>query len=180
MVTTSQASSPCSECRYDYAVLDHSQIIAELTSLASKHSQVLASVPRLQLSERSRPATWSPLEYGCHVRDVLRFQHDRVVAAQAQDRPVFASMRRDERAVEERYNEQDPLLIADSVVTAAALLAAELTALDEQGWQRVGIYPWPAPAPRTVEWVARWTDHELAHHLFDIHRLLGSPGDSLW
>ena len=174
-MTTRQAGSPCTECRYDYAALDHSQIIAELTSLASKLSQVLASVPRSRLSERSSPTPWSPIEYGCHVRDVLRFQRERVVAAQAQDRPVFASMRRDERAIEERYNEQDPLMIADDILKAAALLATELTALAEQGWQRTGIYPWPAPEARTVEWVARWTDHELAHHLFDIHRLLGSP-----
>jgi hypothetical protein len=171
-VTTSQAGSPCTECRYDDAVLDHSQVIAELTSLAGKLSQVLASVPRSRLSERSNPTPWSPLEYGCHVRDVLRFQRERVVAAQAHYRPVFGPMRRDERAIDERYNEQDPLLIADDILKAAALLATELTALDEQGWQRTGIYPWPAPQPRTVEWVARWTAHELAHHLFDIDRLL--------
>jgi S-DNA-T family DNA segregation ATPase FtsK/SpoIIIE len=171
-VTDSQIASPCGECRYDYAPLGHSQIIAEVTSLAANLRQVLTSVPRWRLSERSSPATWSPVEYGCHVRDVLRFQRERVMAAQAQYRPVFESMRRDERAVEERYNAQDPLVVADDIITAASLFATQLTALDEQGWGRVGIYPWPAPQPRTVEWVARWTAHELAHHLFDIHRLL--------
>ena len=176
-MTASQAESPCMECRYDYAVLDHSQIIAELTSLADQLRQVLASEPRRRLSEHSNPATWSPLEYGCHVRDVLRFQRERVMAAQVQDRPVFESMRRDERAVDERYNEQDPLIVADDVVAAARLLGDTLTALDEPGWQRVGIYPWPEPQPRTVQWVAGWTAHELAHHLFDIHRQL--RGDSL-
>ncbi len=35
-----------------------------------------------------------------------------------------------------------------------------------------GSYPWPAPEIRTVEWIARWTAHELAHHLFDSRRLL--------
>ncbi len=178
-MTHSQAGSPCAECRYDYAPLDHSQIIAAVTSLADQHHEVLASVPRQRLSERSRPATWSPLEYGCHVRDVLRFQRERVMAAQVQDRPEFEPMRRDERAVEERYNEQDPQVIVDEVVTAASLLAETLGALDDQGWLRVGVYPWPEPQSRTVEWVARWTAHELAHHLFDIHRLLGSPGPAL-
>ena len=178
-MSTSEPASPCTECRYDYAVLDHSQIIAEVTSLADQHRQVLASAPRERLSEHSRPDTWSPLEYGCHVRDVLRFQRERVMAAQVQDRPVFASMRRDERAVEERYNEQDPLVVAGDLTAAAASFVSEITALDEQGWQRTGIYPWPAPEVRSVEWVARRTAHELAHHLFDIHRLLGSPGPAL-
>lgn len=178
-MTDNQAASPCAECRYDYAPLDHSQIVAAVTSPADQHRHVLASVSRRRLSERSDPATWSPLEYGCHVRDVLRFQRERVMAAQVQDLPVFEPMRRDKRAVEERYNDQDPLVIADEVATAASLPAETLGALDERGWLRVGVYPWPEPQARTVEWVTRWTAHELAHHLFDIHRLLGSPGPAL-
>src|SRR5258708_14935722 len=67
-------------------------------------------------------------------------------------------------------------MIAGEVVTAASLLAGTLGALDDRGWLRAGIYPWPEPRARTVEWVSRWTAHELAHHLFDIHRLLGAPG----
>lgn len=117
----------------------------------------------------------APLEYGCHVRDVLRFQRERVMTAQGTDRPVFEPMRRDERAVEERYNEQDPQVIADDVAAAASLLAQTLRALDGGGWLRAGVYPWPEPREHAVEWVARWTAHELAHHLFDIHRLLGAP-----
>lgn len=178
-MTDSQLASPCAECRYDYTPLGHSQIIAAVRSLAGQHRQVLASASRRRLSERSNPAIWTPLEYGCHVRDVLRFQRERVIAAQEHDRPVFESMRPDERAVEERYNTQDPLVIADEVGAAASLLAETLGALDERGWLRAGVYPWPEPYERTVAWVARWTAHELAHHLFDVHRLLGSPGPAL-
>jgi hypothetical protein len=178
-VTTSQVDSPCTECGHDFATLGHSQVIAGVTSLADRLREVLVSTPRERLSERSEPVIWSPLEYGCHVRDVLRFQRERVLAAQAQDRPVFESMRRDERAVEERYNEQDPQVVAGDLTAAATLLTKELAALDERAWARMGIYPWPAPEARTVEWVARRSAHELAHHLFDIHRLLASPGPAL-
>lgn len=168
--------SPCGECWYEYALLDHSQIIAEVTSLADKHGQVLASAAPQRMNQRSDEAIWSPLEYSCHVRDVLRIQRERVMAAQVQDGPVFEPMRRDQRAVEERYNDQDPLAVADEMATAATLLAETLGGLDDQGWQRVGVYPWPEQQARSVQWVARFTAHELAHHLFDIHRLLGSPG----
>lgn len=51
--------------------------------------------------------TWSALEYTCHVRDVLAVQRERLVSALTEQRPLFAPMRRDERAVEQRYNEQD-------------------------------------------------------------------------
>jgi hypothetical protein len=48
--------------------------------------------------------------------------------------------------------------------------------LDADGWQRTGVYPWPAREVRTVAWIGRRTVHELAHHLFDSRRLLaGAP-----
>ena len=36
------------------------------------------------------------------------------------------------------------------------------------GWKRAGIYNYPEPAPRTVEWIATHTVHELFHHRRDI------------
>ena len=46
---------------------------------------------------RPEPATWSPLEYLCHVRDVLLVQRERVLQARREDVPSFAPMGRDER-----------------------------------------------------------------------------------
>jgi S-DNA-T family DNA segregation ATPase FtsK/SpoIIIE len=83
-------------------------------------------------------------------------------------------MDRDERAVAERYNDQDPAVVASQLTEAAREFAAALLALEEVGWLRMGIYPWPAPEARTVEWIGRRTAHELAHHLFDNRRLLNS------
>jgi hypothetical protein len=103
---------------------------------------------------------------------VLVVQRERVLLAQAEQTPRFASMRRDERAIEEGYNEQDPLVVADDVGAAAGALTQTLTALDDAGWARTGVYPWPAPEVRTVEWIGCRTVHELAHHLFDNRRLL--------
>ena len=175
-MSNSQAVSRCGECSYESGLLDHSQIITEVTSLTDKHRQVLVSTQSQRLTERSGEVIWSPLEYTCHVRDVLRFQRQRVMAAQVQDGLVFEPMRRDERAIEERYNEQDPLVVADEMAEATSLIAESLGVLDNRGWLRVGVYPWPEPRTRSVEWISRLTAHELAHHLFDIHQLLGSAG----
>jgi hypothetical protein len=167
----------CSECGYEFDSLDRRAILQALTSLAAQQRQLLVSVDPRLLRAHSRPGSWSALEYGCHVRDVLEFQRERVTQAQEQDVPSFASMRRDERAVEERYNDQDPVAVAEQLAAAAHHLATTLRALDDAGWLRTGVYPWPVRAVRTVEWIGRRTVHELAHHLFDCRRLLAAVPD---
>jgi predicted carbohydrate-binding protein with CBM5 and CBM33 domain len=81
-------------------------------------------------------------------------------------------MRRDERAVEEHYNGQDPAVVAGQLAAGASDLTRTLAALADTGWQRTGVYQWPVREVRTVEWIGRHTAHELAHHLFDSRRLL--------
>lgn len=164
----------CAECGYAYEGLSRAEILAAAPDLADEYRVLLASVPADRLREHTRPGSWSALEYGCHVRDVLRVQRDRALLAQAEDTPHFTPMRRDERAVEERYNEQDPPAVGGAIVAAAESFATTLAALDNVGWQRTGIYNWPVTAIRTVEWIGQRTVHELAHHLFDCRRLLGS------
>ena len=128
---------------------------------------------------RPDPDRWSALEYACHVRDVLRVQRDRITLAQEVDQPVFASMRRDERAVEERYNEQDSELVLQRLEAGARRLADTLDQLTADQWGRTGEYQSPSPAQRPMSWVARHTVHELVHHLADIEEnfaRLGAEG----
>ena len=106
------------------------------------------------------------------MRDVLRAQRERVALALSADEPRFASMRREERVTEERYNEQSPDVVAAELTEAANALADALDALDEAGWQRTGVYNWPESRPRTVDWIARHTIHEGEHHEMDVQRLL--------
>ena len=44
--------------------------------------------------------------------------------------------------------------------------------LDAAGWERTGVYNYPTPQLRTVEWIGRHTVHELRHHTVDVERLL--------
>jgi len=164
----------CAECGYAFESLDRPHILSALTTLAGELRELLDAADPPVLRAHPRQG-WSALEYGCHVRDVLRFQRDRVAAAQAENVPTFTSMRRDERAVEEHYNDQDPRVVGSQLAAAAGDLAATLSTLDEAGWQRTGVYPWPVRAVRSVEWIGRRTAHELAHHLFDCQRLLATP-----
>ena len=102
------------------------------------------------------------------MRDVLRVQTERVELVQHETDPGFAPMRRDERAVENAYNTQDPETVATEILADAATFAAFLDALDDNGWRRSGVYNFPEPRLRTVEWIAIHTTHELLHHRGDL------------
>lgn len=162
----------CDECGYDDASYGRPGMLVAITELAAEHGQLLRTVPAVRLRAHARAGSWSPLEYGCHVRDMLTVQRQRVLLAQAEQTPRFDSMRRDERAVEEAYNEQDPLVVAGEIESAAAALTCTLQDLSDPGWARTGVYPWPEPEVRSIEWVGGRTVHELVHHLMDNRRLL--------
>ncbi len=120
---------------------------------------------------RIRPdeATWSPLEYAAHVRDVIRITHQRVLLALHKDDPLFANWDQDSTAVLDRYNEQDPVVVASQLLESAEILAAVLEAIPEDSWSR--------PARRsdgssfTVETLARYFLHDLVHHLWDVRTM---------
>ena len=127
------------------------------------------------LARRSEPSLWSPLEYGCHVRDVLLVQRERVLAARRIDYPSFDPMGRDERVAHDGYAEQRGDDVARQLEDAAGLLANVLARLDPPEWERRVAYNYPEHQERSLRWVAAHTAHEVHHHLGDIERQLGSP-----
>ncbi|MDP9332892.1 MAG: DinB family protein [Actinomycetota bacterium] len=157
----------CSQCGFNYA-LGRSEITPWLRSDASAFVEKLASFDDVSVRTRPEPDVWSPLEYACHVRDILRVQTERILLAQQEVKPVFVPMRRDERVVEDRYNEQDPAQVMAEFLSRADALASMLDGLDAAGWERTGVYNYPEPALRTVEWIAIHTVHELLHHRGDV------------
>jgi hypothetical protein len=167
----------CGECGFVDVDLPRPEIPKALTDLAEQYLARLTASSRESLRRRPAPEVWSPLEYAAHVRDVLEVQRERVMVALLHDAPTFEPMDREERVVEWRYNEQDPVVVAREIQRNAAELAAVLESLDGDGWDRIGIYNWPERAERDVTWIGRHTVHEQVHHLFDINRSLqGQPG----
>jgi DNA segregation ATPase FtsK/SpoIIIE, S-DNA-T family len=165
----------CDECGFVYGDLAVSGISGALRSLPAAYAERLTAEEAL-LRAHPLPGVWSALEYACHVRDVLVVQRERLALALAQDRPSFASMRREERVSEEGYNEQAPTVVLDQLREAANSLGDALDALDEAGWNRVAIYRWPVVAERSMAWLGRHTVHEGLHHLRDIDRVLAAAG----
>ena len=165
----------CAECGYDYDEIGRDDIPAALLALAPRFLASLEGHKPGRLRARPRPDVWSPLEYACHVRDVLQVQEGRIKLALVEDQPAFAPMGREERVVKDKYNEQDPTQVAEQLSEAASALAQMLGSLDEEAWQRTGVYSWPTRQVRTVDWIGRHTLHEGRHHLWDIGRLLQAP-----
>ena len=129
---------------------------------------VIAENPTV--ARRPDPDTWSILEYGCHVRDVLLVQRERALLALRVDEPIVVAMGRDERVAADGYSEQRPADVARQIGDAALMFAGVLARLDAQSWQRTMIYGYPQPASRSLAWVAVHTLHEVVHHLGDMQR----------
>ena len=115
--------------------------------------------------------TWSALEYACHVRDVLQIQRERLRRALVEDGYSPVPMGRDERVVEYRYNEQDPIAVADELAAAAEALASDIEAFAPADFERTMIYNYPERVERPLTWVVQHTVHEGEHHLLDIGRV---------
>ena len=156
----------CAQCGFDYATVAAATLPRRLTAFPPRYAATLraADDPR----RRPAPGVWSPLEYTCHVRDVFDVQHERLAAALRTDAPEFLPMGRDERAVLEAYNEQDPDVVLTGLAAAAEALAEAFAGLHAAQWERVGVYPWPERRERSMLWLGRHTVHEGEHHLLDI------------
>ena len=158
----------CDACDFVYADLPTAEVAARMRTFPAAYRDRLTSHDLTAVRTRPDPGTWSALEYACHVRDVFEVQNERARLALTDDTPTFVPMGRDERAVDRRYNDQDPIAVAAELEAAARALARTFDGLDAKGWERTGIYNWPTPTERDLAWLARHTVHEGLHHLRDV------------
>jgi hypothetical protein len=162
----------CAQCGFDYDGQDLATTPAFVRELADRYSSRLVNEADEHLAEwrvRPDPATWSALEYACHVRDCFAVYHWRIRKTLAEARPVLPAMRRDAVVTERAYNEQDPLVVAQETRTNADQLASLLAALEGGQWERVCVRE---GEDLSVAWMARNVVHEGEHHLLDIDDVL--------
>lgn len=162
----------CDACGFSSDERDAESVGARITAEAERIATSLRSGPASELRTRPDPATWSALEYGCHVRDVLLVQRERVLLARRTDRPDPEKMGRDERIEHDGYAAQDPADVARQLEDAAAMFANVLARLDSAAWERELVYHYPEREVRTLRWVAVHTLHEVVHHGADIEAQL--------
>jgi hypothetical protein len=117
-------------------------------------------------ADRPAAGKWSPLEYGCHVRDVLRLYDYRLTLMLTQDDPLYPNWDQDETAIAERYGEQDPAAVAAGLAEAAETIAGRFAAVTGDQWSRKGRRS--DGAQFTIETFARYFIHDPVHHLYDV------------
>ena len=159
----------CADCDFTYDLDQALSAQIRIQQLAAEVARVLQNSD-IDLRRRLQPDTWSPLEYGCHIRDVLLVQRERALAGRRTDGAECAAMGREERVEHDGYNEQQPTDVARQLVDAATMLANVLTRLSRRDWDRTVVYNYPEIHARSLRWLAMHTVHDVQHHLRDIQR----------
>ena len=154
---------PCAECGFDPAAQGLAELPQLVRDTASSWSQVLAHD---DVGERPAPDVWSPLEYGCHVRDVHVLFAQRLRAMLDEDEPTFANWDQDATALENDYGSQDAGTVAAELVEAAGAVAGIYATVTEATKDRPGVR---SNGDRfTVETLGSYHLHDVVHHLHDV------------
>lgn len=155
----------CAECGFDPRAVDVTALPDLIRENVRAWDGVLESP---DAAVRPAPHIWSPLEYGCHVRDVHVLFAERARLMLEQDDPQFANWDQDATAVEEDYGSQDPLAVAVEMVEGAADAAAVFAGVSGDQWDRVGRRS--NGSVFTVRTLGVYYLHDVVHHLRDIGR----------
>jgi hypothetical protein len=154
---------PCPECGFDTSSFPREQVGSLLRDNATTWVEVLG---RADAEARPSDDVWSPLEYGCHVRDVFRLYDHRLRRMLDEDDPLYENWDQDQSAIDDRYGEQDPAVVAVEVRESADALAATFDGVQGDQWERPGRRS--DGASFTIETFARYFIHDPIHHLHDV------------
>jgi hypothetical protein len=155
---------PCPQCGLDTRTVEPTEIAGMLGAAAAAFAGVLQGGGDVRT--RPRPGVWSPLEYGCHVRDVFAVFSERIRLMLVEDDPLFPDWDQDRTAVQQRYGKQDPGTVAGQLRTNAKSLATCLDGVHGSQWSRPGRRA--DGSVFTVASLSRYLLHDPVHHLYDV------------
>jgi hypothetical protein len=153
----------CPECGFTAADVDPREIGATVRDLAPRW---VSALHRTDARVRPQPTTWSTLEYGAHVRDVLRIFDGRLTLMLEREDPSFANWDQDATALAERYDLQDPAVVSDELVDAAEIVADRFDQVRDEEWERTGQRS--NGSEFTVRTLGQYFLHDVVHHLHDV------------
>jgi hypothetical protein len=154
----------CEQCGLAVGEIDPATIAERAFVAAEEWVQILRSSPAV--TARPKPDVWSPLEYGAHVRDVYRIFDKRLALMLAEDEPTFVSWDQNQTAIEERYSQQDPEVVAEELEAAAQVFVARIQAVKPEQWDRRARRS--DGAEFTTLTLCQYFLHDVIHHLWDV------------
>jgi hypothetical protein len=153
----------CPECGFDATSFERELVGSMILTNAAAWQRVLGGP---NVAPRPSDHVWSPLEYGCHVRDVFRIYDERLERMLTEDDPQYANWDQDATALADNYREQDAGTVARELVIAATKIALRFDGVTEAQWSRRGTRS--DGARFTIETFARYLIHDPIHHLWDV------------
>jgi hypothetical protein len=156
---------PCPDCGYNASEVGRDRVGELLLANLAAWEPLLI---RAGAAVRPDEDTWSALEYGCHVRDVLRLFAVRLQLMLDEDGAAFANWDQDATAVEDDYGAQDPAVVLADLTAAGAALADRFDSVADGQWSRTGVRS--DGAHFTVESFAKYLLHDPTHHVWDVER----------
>lgn len=159
-------NKPCPDCGADVGDLTIAEVIAANLGCAQSWVEVLRT--HEMVATRPAPAIWSPLEYGCHVRDVHRLYLERLNLMLANDNPGFPDWNPNTTAEAQRYDLADANVVAEELLQATIELNERLSGLTQTQLQRTGERS--DGAAFTVITLVQYELHDPLHHLWDVQK----------
>ena len=156
----------CPGCGVAAAEIDPARVGTLIRYCAERFGRLLVDEPVEALRTRPTPQQWSPLEYACHVRDVLALYEYRLGLMLDQDDPLFPNWDQDATAVEAAYAAQDPVAVAAELAAVARSAAAAFDGVQPEHLHRPGRRS--DGAAFTVASFSRYFIHDPLHHLVDV------------
>jgi len=156
----------CPDCGFDASGVSGPEL-GELIRHAGQQWQTVLS--GADVRSRPAPQVWSVAEYGSHCRDVCEIFGARLDLMLQQDDPLFPNWDQDQTALEKRYWQDDPAVVAVQLSDAANAAAATFDAVTGAQWQRTGRRS--NGSVFTVQTLGRYFVHDLVHHLWDVRPL---------
>ncbi|MGC9495114.1 hypothetical protein [Streptomyces sp. WG7] len=170
----------CRRCGFTSGPIRQDTIADALRECAADWQRLLRD-PGLSRRRAGTPA-WSPLERGCHVRDMCLLFHmhlDAILVKQSGQSPIAPRSSAgteggDGGASEDcpgsvrRYQDEEPRQVAEELGRAAEALAHRLATLTADDWGRDD--PRLADPRLTVDFFTRHLLHDIAHDLAEAAR----------
>lgn len=160
--------APCAECGFDASAVTADQLPTLVRALTRPWARVLGDqeAGAARLRDRPDPSTWSPLEYACHVHDVLEVFAGRFALLLAEEDPTLPNWDQDEAAVAGAYAAQEPAEVSAGISARTDTLVEQLGRYDSGDWDRSTQRS--DGASFTALTLGRYLAHDLAHHLHDV------------
>ena len=156
-------SRPCPECSFDASTVTPATVPGTVQNMLPRWRAVLR---RPDVADRPDEATWSPLEYACHVRDVFSLFDQRLNLMLDSDDARFENWDQDQTAVDKDYANADPAVVSAELTAEGEQVAESFAAVREAEWGRKGLRS--NGSEFTVLTLAQYFLHDVVHHLHDV------------